>query len=235
MMIAVVGLYLYDSALLLYCNEAMLIPKGKCNWSVVFGSENLRVVGKQLYIPNPFQMHRPLFRASWQYYGSPKYQEPWDPPRKSFMPLAPLVWNMAIALFLFLPLGLFTRLGDSILRAALVLLFSSILIALVWVWIHRAEFRIGTKRFAGLAFESLVCPPFALNLVRHVAMTVPVSEDLVSVARRLQNPDDWGRTREQLIRQLSDEMEHEDTESARYALLQKRRMALESEGTSCLS
>lgn len=235
MMIAVVGLYLYDSALLLYCNEAILVPRRNSNWNVVFGSEHLRVIGKEVYIPNPFQMHRPLFRASWDYVGGAKTQETWEPPRKSFMPLTPLVWNMAVALFVFLPLGFFTRLGDSILRPALVLLFSSILAALVWIWIHRTEFRITTKRFIGLAFESLVCPPFALNLVRHVAMTVPVSEDLVSVARRLQNPNDWRRTREQLIRRLSNEMEYEDTGSARYALLQDRRRGLDCEGTSCPS
>lgn len=232
-MVVVICLYLYDSAQLLYCNEAVLIPTGKSDWIVGFGSENLSVIGKELYIPNPFQIHRPLFRLSWKFESSDEVFEPWEPPRGIFFPLVPLVWNMAIALFIFFPLGFFTRLGDLILLPALVLLFSSILVALTWIWFHRTDFHLSEKRFAGLAFESLICPPFALNLLRHVAMTMPVREDLVSAARRLQNTSDWVQTRSQLIVRLANEIECEDTDSERYSLLQERRRKLVNEGESC--
>lgn len=233
LMVAVIGLYLYDSAQLLYCNEAILIPAGKSDWIVGFGSENFGVMGKEFYIPNPFRMHRPLFRLSWKFESSEEVFEPWEPPRGVLSPLAPLVWNMSIALFVLFPLGFFTRLGDSILLLALVLLFSSILVALVWLWFHRRDFHLSEKRFAGLAFESLICPPFALNLIRHVTMAMPVHEDLVSAARRLQSPSDWAQTRTQLIARLTNEIECEDAESERYSLLQARRQILINESEPC--
>lgn len=233
LMVAIIGLYLYDSAQLLYCNEAVLIPRRQGAWIIDFGSENLSVIGKELYISNPFLIHRPLFRLSWKFESSDEVVEPWEPPHGIFAPLGLLVWNMAIALFIFLPLGLFTRLGDLILLPALLLLFSSILVALAWIWFHRTTFHLSTKRFAELAFESIICPPFAINLLRHVAMAIPVREDLVSAGRRLQNSSDWSQTRSQLIMRLANEIEFEDTESDRYRLLQERRRQLANEGESC--
>lgn len=232
LMASVVCLYLYDSSLLLYCNEGILIPKGRNDWRVSFGSKNLQVMGRELYIPNPFQIHRPLFRLSWKFEGNNEV-EPWAPPRRAFSTLAPIVWSMAIALFIFLPLGFFTRLGDLILLPALIILFSSILIALIWIWLNRSNFHLSEKRFAGLAFESLICPPFALNLIRHVAINVSVSEDLVSAARRLQNTIDWTETRVHLLARLDNEIEFEELDSERFKVLQERRRMLAAEIDPC--
>lgn len=232
-MVAVIGLYLYDSAQLLYCNEAVLIPAGKRGWIAGFGSDNFGVMGKELYIPNPFRMHRPLFRLSWKFESSDEVFEPWEPHRGVLSPLAPLVWSMAISLFILLPLGLFTRFGDLILLLALVLLFSSILVALVWLWFHRRDFHLSDKRLAGLAFESLICPPFAINLIRHVAVAMPIHEDFISAARRLQKSSDWAQTRNELISRLTNEIECEDAGSERYSLLQARRQILINEGGPC--
>ena len=233
LMVVVVGLYLYDSAQLLYRNEALLIPTGKRGWIVGFGSEHFGVLGKELYVPNPFLMHRPLFRLAWQWEGDGAGNAPWEPPRGTLGPLVPLVWSMAAAMFVLLPLGFFTRLGDPMLLLALVLLFVSILIALAWIWIHRTPLRLSRRRFAGLAFESLICPPFALNLVRHITAAMPVGEDLVHAARRLQKSTDWARTRHALIGKLTNELEGEDADSGRHRQLLKLRQTLIDEGESC--
>ncbi|MDS4016314.1 MAG: hypothetical protein RKP46_18440 [Candidatus Accumulibacter sp.] len=233
LMIAITGMYLYDSAQLLCCNEALLLPGRRSKWIVVFGSENTTILGKEIYIPNPLQIHRPLFRLSWEFEISREVFEPWEPPRQMFYPLAPFVWSMAIALFLLFPLGFFTRLGESILLPALLLLYGSILVAMTWVWFHRTDFYLSRRGFAALAFESLICPPFALNLIRHLAAAVPVREDLVSAARRLQSSANWLRTRTELIERLRNEIQCEDTDSERYGLLHRRWQLLIDEEVSC--
>ncbi|MDR2452554.1 MAG: hypothetical protein LBE85_12510 [Candidatus Accumulibacter sp.] len=235
LMLAIAGLYLYDSALLLYCNEAVLIPAGKDGWTVGFGSERFGAAGRELYVPNPFLLHRPLFRLSWKFENDGEVCAPSPLPRGAFSRLAPLPWIMAAALFVLFPLGFFTRLGDSILLPALILLFSSILTALAWLWRHRTEFDLSGGRFAGLAFESIVCPPFALNLIRHVALAMPIHEDLVSAARRLQEASAWEQTRERLILRLVNEIELTEPGSARYELLEKRRQSLLGECAPCPS
>ncbi|MCP5265721.1 MAG: hypothetical protein H6934_06400 [Burkholderiaceae bacterium] len=233
LMLAVAGLYLYDSAQLLYCNEAVLIPAGKRDWKAGFGSANFSVLGRELYVPNLLLIHRPLFRLSWSFERSGGPSEPWEPAHGAFLPLAPLVWNIAIALFVLLPLGFFTYLGDFALLPALLLLYANMLLALGWIWFHRRNFQLSGKGFASLAFECLICPPFALNLVRRVGLGMPVREDLVSAARRLQREADWAQTRDRLIARLANEIESEDPKSKRYALLQARRRVLVDEGESC--
>ncbi|MBL8532534.1 MAG: hypothetical protein JNL33_01660 [Betaproteobacteria bacterium] len=233
LMAAILGLYLYDSAQLLYRNEAVLIPAGQNDWIVGFGSEHLGVLRKELYIPNPLLMHRPMFRMSWQLEGNDAATSLAQPPVRAFFPLAPLVWSMAIALFVFLPVGFFTRLGEPVLLLALVLLFTSILLALAWTWAHRGELQLSARRFLGLAFESLVCPPFALNLIRHLSMATPMSEDLIHAARRLQTPSRWARTRQQIVLRLTNELEAEEENSPRHVRLQAHRQSLIDEGEPC--
>ncbi len=232
LMLAIVGLYVYDSTLLLYCNEGVLLPKGKNDWAVNFGSGNVGVLGKELYVPSPLLFHRPLFRLSWEFEGN-TLTEMVDLPRHEFAALAPMVWSIALALFVLLPLGFFTRLGDSALLPALLLIFGNIVFSLVWVWLNRAKFNLSNKKFASLAFESLICPPFALNIVRHLSLNIPVSEDLVSAAHRLQQAESWNQTRLTLLARLDSEIDSEEPETERLRLLLVHRQALAIESNEC--
>ena len=64
LMCIAVGLYIYDSAQWLYSNEALLIPVRE-KWIVRFGTDMMRLGGKELLIPNPLFPHRPLFKLAW--------------------------------------------------------------------------------------------------------------------------------------------------------------------------
>jgi hypothetical protein len=228
-MALVVGLYLYDSLLLLHRNEGILTPARRGRWSVGLGSRHYRLLGKALFLPNPLLPHRPLFRLSWRFEGdSAAAQEDWDAHRNALRRIAPMIWLMAVAFFVLLPMGFFTKLGDAALLAGLVLLYLSIISALAWVWRHRLKFNLAGKPFAALAFESLVCSPFALNLIRRVAAHIPVREDLVSASRRLQTADDWHATRAKLVARLDEAIELEEEGSRRMAgLLEHRRRMTE--------
>jgi len=225
----VVALHLYDSALLLYCNEGVLSPRGKRGWAVGFGSDKLQLRGRETYLPSPLHLHRPLYRLAWAFEGGAGGRR-WSPEPRLFRVLAPLVWGMAVALFVLLPLGLFTRLGEPLLLAALLLMYGSLLCALLWLWGNRARLRIPARQLAALSFECLACAPFALNLVRHLSAKMPAEEDLESAARRLQQPRDWQRTRAALIARLDDEIAGEEAGSARLARLQAHRRSLAREG-----
>lgn len=223
LMACAAGLYLYDSACLLYCNEGVVSPKGRDGWVVRFGS-TLRLRGKELFVPSPLAPHRPTFRLTWDPDQAARASDPeWVSLRGALRPLAPLVWGMALALFVLLPLGFFTRLGDGMLLAAVAILYLNIFAALGWLAFARRRLGIAGRRLAAFAFESLVCSPFAINLVRKVSAEMTVREDLVDAARRLQAPGDWDRSRLQFISRIEEELEAEDEESARAALLRRRR------------
>lgn len=223
----IASLYLADSALLLHVNEGVICRGGGGRWSVSLGSREYRLQGKPVFLPNPLYPHRPLFRLAWRFDGADaEAREDWDARALLLRPLAPLVWGMACSLFLLLPLGFFTALGDGALAAAIVLLYGSIIAALTWVWRRQAEFKLGGRQFAALAFEALACSPFALNIVRKLSLRIPAGEDLVSVARRLQGPADWRETRAMLVARLDEAIEAEVEDSSRAAGMAARRRAL---------
>jgi len=227
LMAGAAGLYLFDSALLLYANEGILSPCGKRGWDVRFGSNHFRMRGRDVYLPNPLLPHRPQFRLFWQPRSDAVASGTlWQARRALFRPLAPLVWGMTVALFVLLPLGLFTRLGEQMLMAAIVLLYLSIIAALVQLGIRRTEFGLSAGRFALLAFESLVCSPLALNLIRRISAEMPIGEDLAQVARHLQTPEAWRATQCAIVSRVDEELEMEDEGSERAALLWRYREGL---------
>lgn len=236
LMAVVTGLYLYDSALLLYANEGILTLARNGKWSVAFGSRRYQILGKEVFVPNPFLPHRPLFRLAWSFEGkASKGDERWLDRVSAITPLMPLVLCMTVALFVLLPLGFFARLGDSTLLAAIALLYSSIITALVWIWVKRSVFRLSGKRFASLAFEVLVCSPFALNLVRKLSLDTPVGEDFVQAAGRLLDPQKWDATRDVLASRLDDAIESEDEKSDRVRAMVEHRGKLTDRLEPCPS
>ncbi len=229
-----IGLYLYDSTVLLYFDEGIVLPAGRQRWLVRVGLGNVRLMGKDLFFPNPLLPHRPLYRLSWRVPAKPARADgQWEERHALFRSLAPMTWGMVLALFVLLPLGLFSRLGEPMLLAALGLLYLSILAALAWVALHRARLPLPTKTLVLLGMECLVCPPFALNLIRTLSLAMPVAEDLAVAARALQAPEDWNATRLELIKRLEEEIDGEEEHSERAALLAHSRRRLMEEDTAC--
>jgi hypothetical protein len=220
------ALYLVDSVLLLCFDEGVLMPAGRRGWRVSFATDKLHVMGRGVFLPNPLLPQRPLFRLAWRFPtpgGAPSPH--WAARRALLRPLAPPVWGMFAALFVLLPLGLF-RLGDAAVLAAAALFYTSLLVGLAWTGLNRARCGLTPGRFAMLAFECLVCPPFALNLVRKISTAMPVHEDLVRAARALQAPRDWDAARREFVARLDQEIEAEAEGSARLPLLMQSRREL---------
>jgi hypothetical protein len=223
----VASIYLYDSTLLLHTNEGVLTPTRAGRWSVSLGTHDYRLLGKHLFIPNPLFPHRPLFRLAWSFEGETSAApENWDERSEALRPIVPMIWIMALALFVLLPLGFFTTLGDLALIAAIALLYLSIVAALIWIWHRRSEFNLAGKQFVALAFETLVCSPLALNLVRRLSAQIPAREDLVSASRRLQTTEDWHATRAMLVARLDEAIDFEEEGSQRMAHLREYRRSI---------
>lgn len=209
------GLYLYDSVQLLASNEVLLTPGRKGTWSALFGSGSFQLRGKEPCLPNPWLPHRPLYRFSWNKEGLVGPSQPWTPPKNEYAVLTSPIWMMALALFLLIPLGLFSSLGHLAIAAGVVLFYLNALLALTLVWLKRDIFPVTARRFAALAFESLTCPPFALNLTRHISLTAQPSEDFLSVADRLLAAEAREMALKKAIVRVKNEIDWEDEGTAR--------------------
>jgi hypothetical protein len=221
-----IGVYVADSALLLYKNEGVLAPKRRGCWTCGFGSDQGRLLGRELFLPNPFTPHRPVFRLSWHFEGGrdPSASAGWTGAVEELNAFAPLVWGMALALFIVVPAGLFTHLGNRGVWIGVAMLYLNILVALGWLYTLRTRLRLSARRFAILAFESLVCPPCALNLVRKVALEHPTTEEFPAAAKRLLSSEDWEKARTECLARIDEEIESEVDGSRRIARLQAHRV-----------
>ena len=217
-MLAAVGLYLYDSALLLYRDEAVVSTVGRSGWAVRFASA-VQLRRRYLFIPSPLTPHRPIFRLVWKPENGVAADRRWTERRALFQPLVPLVWGMLVSIFVLLPLALFFRLGDAMVLAVVTLLYLNILAILGWLALKRASYGLTRRRLAALAFEALACSPFALNLVRKISAEMPVDENLVDAARRLQKAKDWEASRRQILARIDEELDFEHEESRRASAL----------------
>jgi len=227
LMLLVLGLYLYDSALLLYSNEALLVARGKQRWSAGFGSRHTTLRGRHVYIPNPLLPARALFRLSWQT-GAAQAARPdlWAAQRAALACLTVPVCGLAVVVFLLLPLALFGGLGDLPLALAFLLIYLGVLAIVLVLWFKRRQLALTTGRFALLALDLLICPPFALNIMRRLALRQSSREDFVAAARRLLAPADWDAARLELLARLEDELAIEAEDSPRTAALHALRAEL---------
>ena len=226
-MVLALGLYLYDSVLLLYSNEAVLIAHGKQGWSAGFGSRHTTLRGRHVYIPNPLLPARALFRLTWKT-GNPQPARPdlWIGQRDALSCLTVPVWCLAALVFLLLPVTLFGGLGDLPIALTFLLIYFTVLVIVFLLWFNRRRFDLTTGRCALLALDLLICPPFALNIIRRISLRQTLREDFIDVARRLLAPSDWDTTRLEILARLDDELAIEPEDSPRTAALQVLRTKL---------
>lgn len=228
-----VGLYFYDSSLLLSSNEALLSPGRNGRWFALFGTERFQIRGKEPFLPNPLLPHRPLYRFSWNTEGLVGPSEQWMAPADVYSILAPSIWLMLVALFVLIPLGLFSRLGNLAVAAGIIFFYVNALMALSLVWFKRSDYGLSCRRFCALAVESLTCPPFAINLVRHLSLGFQPREDFLSVVEQYLTGSERDAALARLITRVKNEIDWEDEGSPRAQTLNTHLQYLSRESDSC--
>jgi len=228
LMLVMTGLYLYDSVLMLAINEAALVQGGRKRWRVAFGAQNYRLAGREPFLPNPFAPHGRIYRMTWAIESAAgKHDEAFlallneDARFKEFR--VP-VWLMAIALFVLVPAGLFSRLGHGCVLIAMALFYLCALFSLTRAYLNRERFGIGGRTVASIAVQSLVCPPFALNLIRKLCAAQRPRGDLLATAALLLPPCGIELAKVQCRKRLDEQIDLEPEGSARrLAMIDARR------------
>lgn len=190
----IIALYASTCITFVYANEGVL--------QRVFRGMRLRVAGDRVRIAgrspiwlNPFTPMFPAFRGQWgrveAIAAAPELSARVPDVVNASAVLAPYVF----AVFLYAIVGIPSALLLSGAAKALPIVGLAYLAAVVLVvrlWFLRDRFALDGKRFALLAFESVVCLPFAAGMVRRLSLMVPMAEDLASfvvempVAKRAQ-------------------------------------------------
>lgn len=221
--IGAIAFYLYDSAQLLWHNELVYLH-GAGRWRAA-GPSTISLWGRRLYLPNPLLPQRPGFKVHWSLNDTRPAAAP--VPGEFLRALRPVgfICLLLCGLLLLLPVVSWT-LGTGL---TMLLLFAGyyllVLCALAWVLARRAALRLSGTACAGLAFDALACAPFAVNLVRRIALRRGLDGEPVAFAAAQFAPQERAPLRALLARKLDEALagkEPTPDERARIALLLDR-------------
>lgn len=224
------GLYLYDSSLLFSSNEAALLRRRNGTWFAGFGSNTTTLRGKEPFVPNPLLPIRPIYRLAWRIEKPDSgFVSSWEHKADELKRFVPLVWILFALAFGALPWVVIVGAGDLFVLSTFVLIYLNVIAIILLLWLRRRTLEVTDEQFAWMAFDFLICPPFALNVIRRLSLLTPVSEDFVNAAERLLGPSDWRLTRGELIARLDEEIGGEAEDSPRSVELKVRRSLLAAE------
>jgi hypothetical protein len=227
LVIGVVGFYLADSFILLYPNEVVFVERyGQWTWSC--GSQR-QMLRRNPYLPNPLTPDALLFRAAWSSSPSgPKAtnQESMHSLASTLTPLRHLVVILFVLLAVGLPLYLYLKLSHLSVILVLSIYGVSLTIASM-LWRRRRALGLSPRMLAELAFEAVVCPPLALNVVRKITLRTSLIEDPIAFAQQTLRADRLVALLQAIQIWVNEELEFEDEGSARHQELKAFRARLE--------
>jgi len=212
--------YLYDSLLWLFGDELVLIH-GARRWSFAAGSDWL-LLRRRLYLPNPFTPQQLLWRACWS--AASQVGESTDLAAQAAVwgllrPLRVLVLVLLVLIVVALPAlvaGGATPLWLLALLAAIYLVAG---VAVAWIWRHRVALGLSARACRALSFDAIACPPFAINLVRKIALHSGVRGELLAQARSVFEPAVLEQLRATLVRRVAEQLVVESAGSAAHTAL----------------
>lgn len=202
-------LYLYDSSVLLFSNEAILTNSAAGRWSAAWGWSGFVLAGKSLCMLNPFTPHHPSFRLRWQFEEADGLDADlaWTERADLLKRIRLSTLACAIGLFVLLPAGLFSSLGAYALIPGVAIVYGSAIVGLARLSAIRDRLGLGGIRFTGFAFECLACPPFSANMLRRVALSQTIGESLTRAGARLADEEGWTRLRAYCESRLDEELQ----------------------------
>lgn len=179
--VGAIGFYLYDSIQLLWQNELLCIRAGK-RWRIQAES-SLRISARRLVLPHPLLPHRPQFRAAWSVADERAAALPDLNGLLSALKPIGILCQMLLWLLLSLAPMCWILGAGVIVLAQFALYYLLIIAALVLVFRQRSPLALSTRAFWSLAFDVLVCAPFAVNLLRKLSLRRDLGDPVAFAAR----------------------------------------------------
>lgn len=214
----VVGMYLYDAVLLLFHNEVVFYERRDGRWSFSIGSD-FELGGRHVYVPPLFSPTSALLRLRWSTRAAPgrtvalRGLRAWRVATRAMVPR-----TLAVVIF-FAAMPAALQSNGLVLITWFVALYASIVLAVLKLWRLRKVSGLARKDALGISSDALLCAPFAIDILRKQGLKVADRFDVVDVAHALLDADERRRLAEAIRSRLQRQMDLEDPESERHAML----------------
>lgn len=224
------ALYLFDSTQWLYANELVFLHGGgqwRCARIPAF-----LVSGRRVYLPNPLAAAAPQFTVRWSESDQRNEQEDMGELDRFLRALRPVQYlvNTLLVILLVLPVELLLYGTGAELLAVMALFYLVILVALVFIYFRRHELRLTGRAFAALSFDALACAPFAINLVRKLALRRSLAGNPIAFAAAAFEPTAFANLVHTVTARVAEEQLREDSHGPRWEVLEAYRRKLNALG-----
>lgn len=207
MVLGLVGFYLYDSAQLYFYNEFSLYKGVSNTFQSATVSANLNIFSKYLVIPNSFLSYRLMFKCAWkiqdiQSSALVREIEEITCITKILKPLQYINMLLFILTLVLLPLVIALKLGYLLLAIILVAIYFLNLISITMVIFKRKPLKLSRTKILHLFLDSLLCPPFALNLLRKISLNYQIHSEGTLLAQALLSTEHYQNLIATLLKDL---------------------------------
>ena len=213
--------YIYDSIRLQEFNK-FLVTLSFNGWKLVKPLDLFSLAQKVPSLPNPLTPFFATHLLEWSV-QEPSVQFTQVSDKKKYLPIQIHVFLLFIEMLVLLPLVV-TTLGMGNIALLLVCsIYITILSCLITLYIHKLEFQITPKHFFSIVLDCLACPPFAINILRRVAIVNSPKQDLLSFAKDKFKEDEFQILLHVLINKLDYQIDFSEPDSDHYIELIKCR------------
>ena len=219
-------LYLTDLARLLHTNEVLFVGRTGRQWYAMTPANGLRFSRKHAVLARPYDPGAITVRMMWPSERTPpaKYRKNLESrlqqlfiPRHFCMLLLPEI-------FLGIPIA-YSVLGNSaITLAILAVIYLQILTLIAWLFFSRKKFQLSWATCLLLAFESLVCIPYAINMHRKIAEKLVPSDvtDALGVSEQLLDEEQQFELKRNIRSVVTEQIERNTDSTPTLSALQSR-------------
>lgn len=202
--LGIVGFYIYDSAHLYFYNEFNLQKGLGSTFKSQLISRQLNVFRKYLFIPNLLLSHQLLFKCAWKIKDSELIMHSDDIRhlKNISQTLKPLQWINILVFVLtlaILPFLILFKADYLAVAIILVIIYSLNLISILFVIVKRKKLQLSWLKIMQLLLDALLCPPFALNLLRKISLNYHAKTDGILLAAQILNPQQYQQLLDEIL------------------------------------
>ncbi|ENV10261.1 hypothetical protein F966_01436 [Acinetobacter higginsii] len=202
--IGIVGFYIYDSAYLYFYNEFNIHKGLGSTFKSQLISRQFNVFHKYLFIPNLFLSHQLLFKCAWKIEDPEPVVHTHDIVhlKNISQTLKPLQWvNILIFVLTIavLPCLIAFKAGYLAVAISLVVIYSLNLISILFVIVKRGKLQLSWLKIIQLLLDALLCPPFALNLLRKISLNYHAKTDGILLTAQILNQQQYQQLLDEIL------------------------------------
>ena len=218
LVLGVLFFYLYDSLMLLNVNE-LIVQKSFKKWSYRFPIFGLQILRKFPLVNNLLMPNFLIFNLSW-----PSHKEEIDSDKletliQSMLPLQIIASLLLLLIIFVLPVVAFLFDSGPELLTLFIFIYLLIIFSVCYLFICRDSLGLSGLKISSIAFESILCPPFAINIARKVSLNYEIGSDPIDCSKMLFDKQTFELFKSDLTSLLKTNMKYHEKDSARYTEL----------------